>query len=174
MVEKFEIIATNLIQQQNFTELRVIQNQTVLIAQKVIVDDLKCRRGIQPVIQLPLANLTIKGKTYSTVDNTQTQGGSTNTTLPPMLTASVVLPPSMFSSIAVANSNILTNIGIFFSTYKTASLFPLTNASNNITVIPHVIGVTIVAGMTNNLTDPIVISFTIPNMVRYINDQNST
>ena len=127
----------------------------------------------QPVIQLPLANLTIEGKTYSTVGNTQTSGGSTNTTVPPpMLTASVVLPPSMFSSIAT-NSNI-TDVGIFVTTYTTASFFPLTNTSNNITVTPLVFGITVVGVMTNNLTDPVVLNFTIPNAVREINYHDGT
>ena len=127
----------------------------------------------QPVIQLPIANLTIEGKTYSTVDDTQTSGGSTNTTVPPpTLTASVALPPSMFSSIAT-NSNI-TDVGIFVTTYNTASFFPLTNTSKNITITPLVFGITVVGAMTNNLTNPVVLNFTITNAVREIDNHDGT
>ena len=116
--------------------------------------------------QLPLESLTIGGKTFSTEGNTQTPGGITNTTAAPgvpKLSASVFLPPSLFSSIA-ANLN-TTDIGLFFSIYKTASFFPLRNPSNSTIVVPLVIGVTVVGVTINNLTDPIVLSFTLPNKV---------
>ena len=118
-------------------------------------------------VQLPLENLTFEGKTFSTEGVTQTPGGITNATAAlgvPTLSASVVLSSSLFSSIA-ANPN-TTDVGIFFSIYKTASFFPLTNVSNSTIVAPLVIGVTVVGVMTNNLTDPIVLSFTIPNKVK--------
>ena len=112
--------------------------------------------------QLPLENLAIEGKNYSTEGG----GGMANTTTTPAspkLTASVVLPPSLFDSIA-DNSN-LTDVGIFFSIYKTASFFPLANVSNSTIVAPLVVGVTVVPGIAYNLTDPIVLIFTIPNKV---------
>ena len=121
-------------------------------------------------VQLPLENLTIEGKNFSTQGDTQTPGGMTNTTAAPgvpKLSASVFLPPSLFSSIA-ANLTNRTNIGIVFSIYKTASFFPLRNPSNSTIVVPLVIGVTVVGEMINNLTDPIVLSFTIPNKVKDI------
>ena len=118
-------------------------------------------------VQLPLQNLTIEGKNFSTQGGTQTPGGMTNTTAAPgvpKLSASVFLPPSLFISIA-ANLTNRTNIGIFFSIYKTASFFPLRNPSNSTIVAPLVIGVTVVGEMINNLTDPIVLNFTIPNKI---------
>ena len=117
-------------------------------------------------VQLPLKNLTIEGKTFSTKGYTQTPGGMTNTTDAPgvpKLSASVFLPPSLFTSI-VANLN-TTDVGIFFSIYKTASFFPLRNPSNSTIVVPLVIGVTVVDVMTNNLTNPIQLMLTIPNKV---------
>ena len=45
-------------------------------------------------------------------------------------------------------------------------LFPWpSHVLNDITVISLVIGVTVVGVMTNNLTDPVVLNFTIPNKV---------
>ena len=122
---------------------------------------------IESGIQISLEALTTEGKNFSTEDEKQTQGGTTNTSTdssPLKLTASVALPSSLFNSIK-ATSN-LTYVGIFFSIYKTASLFPLANhVLNGITVVPLVIGVTVVGVMTNNLTDPVVLNFTIPNKV---------
>ena len=117
--------------------------------------------------QFPLQNLTIEGKTFSTEGYTQTPGGMTNTTAAPgvpKLSASVSLPPSLFTSIAANLKN--TDVGVFFSIYKTASFFPLRNPSNFTIVVPLVIGVTVVGVMINNLTDPIVLNFTIPNKVK--------
>ena len=117
-------------------------------------------------VQLPLENLTIEGKNFSTVGYTQTPGGMTNTTDVPgviKLSASFFLPPSLFTSIAAYLNT--TDVGIFFSIFKTASFFPLADPSNSIIVVPLVIGVTVVGLTINNLTDPIVLSFTLPNKV---------
>ena len=90
-------------------------------------------------IQISLEKLTTEGKKFSTEGYEQIQGGTTNTSTDPnrpKLTASVALPPSLFDSIK-ATSN-LTNVGIFFSIYKTASLFPLANhVLNDITVVSY-------------------------------------
>ena len=88
---------------------------------------------------------------------------TTTTPASPKLTASVVLPPSLFDSIEYDYN--LTDVGIFFSIYKTASFFPLANVSNSTIVAPLVVGVTVVPGITHNLTDQIVLIFTIPNKV---------
>ncbi|KAL5476198.1 hypothetical protein EMCRGX_G026114 [Ephydatia muelleri] len=142
LVENFEIIATNLVQQKNYTKIQITKNKAI-----------------------SLETLSTEGKNYSTEDEKHTQGGITNTSTDPnflKLTASVALPASLFSSIK-ANSNV-TYIGIFISIYTTASFFPLANhVFNDIIVAPLVIGVTVVGGMTNNLTDPVVLIFTIPN-----------
>ena len=171
-MEKFETIVTNFVQQKNFTPVQVAQNQTVFIAEKVIILCILMQMYVPLLsnIQLSLENVTIEGKFFSTVGNTQTQGGMTSATAVPgvpKLSASVYLTPSLFSSKA-ANLINRTNIGIFFSIYKTASFFPLRNPSNSTIVVPLVIGITVVGVMINNLTDPIVLSFTIPNKVKDI------
>ena len=84
--------------------------------------------------------------------------------MPIPLTASVHLPPSLFKSIPTN----MTNIGIFFSIYKTASLFPLDNSSSSTKVSPLIVGVTVVGFQITNITDPVVLNFTIPNEVRSI------
>ena len=79
---------------------------------------------IESGIQISLEALTTEGKNFSTEDEKQTQGATTNTSTdssPHKLTASVALPSSLFNSIK-ATSN-LTYIGIFFSIYKTACYF---------------------------------------------------
>ena len=77
----------------------------------------------------------------------------------PKLTASVELPPSLFSSI----SSNLTDVGIFFTVYKTAALFPIANSPGGSKVSPLVVGVTVAAGQEiRNLTEPIVLNFSIP------------
>ena len=121
----------------------------------------------QSGIQISLEKLTTEGKKFSTECDEQTQERTTNTSTDPSrltLHTLVALSPSLFNSIkATAN---LTYVGLFFSIYKTASFFPLANhVLNDITVVPLVIGVTVVGGMTNNLTDPVVLNFTIPNKV---------
>ena len=172
VVEKFETIVTNFVQQKNFTPVQVAQNQTVCIAEKVIILCILMQMYVPLLsnIQLSLENVTMEGKFFSTEGDTQTPGGTTSTTDVPgvlKLSASVSLPPSLFTSIA-ANVINRTNIGIFFSIYKTASFFPLRNSSNSSIVVTLVIGVTVVGVMINNLTDPIVLSFTIPNKVKDI------
>ena len=98
----------------------------------------------------------------------QTSGNSSNisTTLgSPMTTASVILPPSLFQSITANNSD----IGIFFTIYKTASLFPLANSSNLTMIASLVIGASVVAGgvstIFSNLVVPVQLVFTIPSNV---------
>ena len=73
--------------------------------------------------------------------------------------ASVQLPPSLFSSI----SSNLTDVGIFFTVYKTASLFPLVHSSRVVEASPLVIGVTVATGQKiKNLIHPVVFNFSIP------------
>ena len=102
------------------------------------------------------------GKNFSTENSEQTSDNSSN--VPPMskLTASVELPPSLFSSI----SSNLTDVGIFFTVYKTASLFPIADSSGAVEVSPLVIGVTVaIRQQIRNLTDPVVLNFFIPTTV---------
>ena len=84
-------------------------------------------------------------------------------------TASVLLPPSLFSSI---NGSY---VGIFFSAYTAASFFPLANTSNTTFIASFVLGATVVAegyagkkstAVFTNLTDPIQLAFTTPAYVR--------
>ena len=114
-------------------------------------------------VQLPLENLTIEGKTFSTESYTQTTAAAPGV---PKVSASVFLPPSLFTSIAANLNN--TDAGVFLSIYKTASFFPLRNPSNSTIVVTLVIGVTVVGVMINNLTDSIVLNFIIPNKVKDI------
>ena len=81
----------------------------------------------------------------------------------PELTASVELPPTLFSSI----SSNLTDVGIFFTVYKTASLFPIADSSGDIKVSPLVIGVTVAGQQIRNLTNPVVLNFSIPITVSW-------
>lgn len=117
--------------------------------------------------QLQLASLTTTGKAYSMEENNQVLVGKNNTmndTGQLKLAASVVLPPSLFTYIA-ANMN-ATEIGIFFSIYKTASLLQISNVSNTTTaVVPLIIGATVVGVKTDTIRDPVRLNFTLPNKV---------
>ena len=88
------------------------------------------------------------------------------------LTASVFLPPSLFSLI---NGK---NVGFFFSAYTTALFFPLANTSNTTFIASLVLGAIVVAEdyggkkstpVFTNLTDPIHLTFTVPTYVRQYN-----
>ena len=77
-------------------------------------------------------------------------------------TASVELPPSLFGLLP----SILTDVGIFFTVYKSASLFPIVDSTSSAEVSPLVIGITVATGQQiRNLTDPIVLNFSMPNKV---------
>ena len=105
------------------------------------------------------------GKNFSTENSNQTSDYSSNVPTMsslPKLTASVELPRSLFSSI----SSNLTDVGIFFTVYKTASLFPIAGSSGVVKVSPLVIGVTVATRQQiSNLTDPVVLNFSIPTTV---------
>ena len=109
------------------------------------------------------------GKSFSTEKSDQiSANSSTVLTMSSLseLRASVELPPSLFSSIS---SNI-TDVGIFFTVYKTASLFPIVDSSGGVEVSPLVIGVTVATEeQITNLTDPVVLNFSIPITVSCYN-----
>ena len=145
LVQLFEKIATQFVRQDNFTTLDFTQNETRIVAERS-----------------PLLNLTKTGKSFSTEDSYQKPANSSNVptmSTSPKLTASVELPRSLFSSI----SSNLTDVGIFFTVYKTAALFPIANSPGGSKVSPLVVGVTVAAGQEiRNLIEPIMLNFSIP------------
>ena len=106
------------------------------------------------------------GKHYSTDNSEQLSENSSSVPTMSFLskqTASVELPPSLFHSIS---SNLTADVGIFFTVYRTASLFPISESSGVIMVSPLVIGVTVAMGQQiRNLNDPVVLNFSLPNTV---------
>eukprot|EP00731_Ephydatia_muelleri_P003801 Em0001g3801a len=145
IVQLFEKIATRFVQQDNFTNLDFTHDRARIVAEKV-----------------SLVTLVNSGKSFSTEKSDQISANSSS--VPTMsslseLRASVELPPSLFSSI----SSNLTVVGIFFTVYKTASLFPIVDSSGGVEVSPLVIGVTVATEeQITNLTDPVVLNFSIP------------
>ena len=117
--------------------------------------------------QVSLSNLTTDGTSYSflspTVGNDNPMlGNNTNVPSTRPSTASVFLPPTLFTSINK------TDVGIFFSIYHTASFFPIANSSNT-TIASIVLGATVVAGSDvsfRNLSTPAQFVFTISSNVR--------
>ncbi|KAL5487029.1 hypothetical protein EMCRGX_G019584 [Ephydatia muelleri] len=152
IVKSFEAIASSLVQQQNFTTLVTTQNLTTFVAEKVL-----------------LANLTTDGKSYTfsspTVENgNQIRGNSTTTPSVPTSTASVFLPLALFKSIN------RTDVGIFFSIYRTASFFPIANSSNTSIIASIILGASIVAGSGvsfRNLSEPAQFMFVISSNLNY-------
>eukprot|EP00731_Ephydatia_muelleri_P009408 Em0004g1746a len=155
IVKSFEAIVTSLVQQKNFTLLVTTQNQTTLVAQKI-----------------PLANLTMDGRSYTfstpTLENlNQTLENTTTKPSSPTPSASVFLPPALFKSINQ------TDVGIVFSVYRTASFFPIANASNTTIIASIILGASIVSGNDvsfQNLSAPVQFIFIISsnyNFSRY-------
>ena len=116
--------------------------------------------------QLNLEKLTTTGKVFSTQDNNQVifgKNNSMNDTSQLKSTASVIIPPSLFTFIGATLN--LSDVGIFFTIYTTASLFQIANVSNTTTVVPLIIGATVVGVKVENLTEPVKLNFTVPNNV---------
>ena len=91
------------------------------------------------------------------------QDGS-STSLPSGQAASVALPPSLFSQVAD------TSVGIGFTFYETAALFPLPDDSpDNLTIASAVIGALVAGQSFSNLTDPAIIFLQLTGQVRTLN-----
>ena len=72
------------------------------------------------------------------------------------------LPPALFKSIN------RTDVGIFFSIYRTASFFPIANSSNTSIIASIILGASIVAGSGvsfTNLSEPAQFMFVISSNV---------
>ena len=92
-----------------------------------------------------------------TLENTTTKPSS------PTPSASVFLPPALFKSINQ------TDVGIVFSVYRTASFFPIANASNTTIIASIILGASIVSGNDvsfQNLSAPVQFIFIISSNVR--------
>ena len=77
---------------------------------------------------------------------------STITTLPQDQDAAISLPPSLFQLVNT------TEVGIGFTFYETAALFPLPEGSpSNLTVGSPVIGALVVGQSFSDLQDPVTI-----------------
>ena len=84
----------------------------------------------------------------------------TTTTLPEIQAASIFLPPSLFAELENT-----TKVGIGFTFYETAALFPLPDGSpSNLTIASAVIGALVAGQNFFNLPEPVNISLhlTIP------------
>ena len=84
----------------------------------------------------------------------------TTTTLPEIQAASIFLPPSLFAKLENT-----TKVGIGFTFYETAALFPLPDGSpSNLTIASAVIGALVAGQSFFNLPEPVNISLhlTIP------------
>ena len=74
--------------------------------------------------------------------------------------AFIALPVSLFEEVNT------TDVGIFFTFYDTAALFPLRdNLLDNFTVGTSVIGATVAGEIFENLSDPIIIILQLSNEV---------
>ncbi|KAL5497494.1 hypothetical protein EMCRGX_G013970 [Ephydatia muelleri] len=152
IVKSFEAIASSLVQKENFTSLVTTQNQTTLVAQKV------CVMFISDV-----------NRSYTfappTVENdNQTSENRTTTPSAPTSSASVFLPPALFKSINQ------TDVGIVFSIYRTASFFPIANASNTTIIASIILGASVVSGNDvsfQNLSAPVQFIFIISSKYNY-------
>ena len=78
---------------------------------------------------------------------------ATNITLPEDQGASISLPPSLFAELENA-----TEVGVVFTFYETAALFPLPEGSpSNLTVGSSVIGALVGGQSFSDLRDPVTI-----------------
>ena len=82
-------------------------------------------------------------------------GKGTITTLPEDQDAAISLPPSLFAELDLLNT---TEVGVGFTFYETAALFPLPEGSpSNLTVGSPVIGALVVGQSFSDLQDPVTI-----------------
>ena len=104
------------------------------------------------------------GRSYTfsppTVENDNQTSENSTTTLTSC--ASVFLPPALFKSINK------TDVGIVFSVYRTASFFPIANASNTTIIASIILGASVVSGSGvsfQNLSVPVQFIFIISSKV---------
>ena len=82
-------------------------------------------------------------------------GDGTITTLPEDQDAAISLPPSLFAELDLVNT---TEVGIGFTFYETAALFPLPEGSpSNLTIGSSVIGALVGGQSFSDLQDPVII-----------------
>ena len=82
-------------------------------------------------------------------------GNGTITTLPEDQDAAISLPPSLFAELDLVNT---TEVGIGFTFYETAALFPLPEGSpSNLTIGSSVIGALVGGQSFSDLQDPVII-----------------
>ena len=94
-------------------------------------------------------------------------GTGSAATLPEDQDASIALPPSLFMRISGSE------VGIVFTFYETATLFPLPDETcNNLTVGSAVIGALVAGHSFTDLRDPVIILLRLINQVCYFNVQN--
>ena len=87
----------------------------------------------------------------------------TTTTLPEDQDASIYLPPSLFAELENA-----TEVGVGFTFYETAALFPLPEGSpSNLTIGSSVIGALVGSQSFSNLHDPVTIFLRLTLPVRF-------
>ena len=85
----------------------------------------------------------------------------TTTTLQEDQDASISLPPSLFAELGNA-----TEVGVGFTFYETAALFPLPEASpSNLTIGSSVIGALVGGQSFSDLQDPVVIFLRLTSQV---------
>ena len=83
------------------------------------------------------------------------RGGTT--TLPDNQNASIALPQSLFADLELMNTM---TVGIGFTFYKTAALFPLPEGSpSNLTIGSPVIGAFVASQNVSDLRNPVIIIF---------------
>ena len=84
-------------------------------------------------------------------------GGGTTTTLPDDQNASIALPQSLFADLELVTTM---TVGIGFTFYETAALFPLPEGSPpNLNIGSPVIGAFVASQNVSDLHDPIIIIF---------------
>ena len=92
--------------------------------------------------------------------------------LPEDLDASISLPPSLFSKLVPVNT---TEVGIGFTFYETAALFPLPEGSpSNLTIGSPVIGALVGGQSFSDLQDPVIIFLRLTHQVCSYADSVST
>ena len=83
--------------------------------------------------------------------------------LPEAQDASISLPPSFFAKLDLMNT---TEVGIGFTFYETAALFPLPEGSpSNLTIGSSVIGALVGGQSFSDLQDPVTIFFRLAHQV---------
>ena len=90
-------------------------------------------------------------------------GDGTITTLQEDQDAAISLPPSLFADLDLVNT---TEVGIGFTFYETAALFPLPEGSpSNLTIGSSVIGALVGGQSFSDLQDPVIIFLHLTNQV---------